>query len=168
MLRAVGARVGRIVGVVSVLLLLAVAPAWAGAGEDQYGGGAGPGDEYGGGSGPGPGSGDGDEYGGGSGPSPGGSGLGSEEPSSRAPRDGGTTPDRSASGGSQASGGASECEDGESTDQGSATPLEDRGNVASIALARTGLDAWLLPLLAGASIGAGTMVAIQRRSRPSS
>ncbi|CAA9489853.1 MAG: hypothetical protein AVDCRST_MAG45-683 [uncultured Solirubrobacterales bacterium] len=58
------------------------------------------------------------------------------------------------------------CGDG-GGDQGSATPLEDAGNVASVALARTGLDAWLLPMLAGASIGAAAVIAVQRRGRPS-
>ena len=51
--------------------------------------------------------------------------------------------------------GGAECANGSGTDQGSATPLEDSGNVASVVLARTGLDSWLVPLLGGASIGAG-------------
>ena len=64
--------------------------------------------------------------------------------------------------------GGAECANGNGNHQGSATPLEDGGNVASVVLARTGLDLWLVPLLGGASIGAGAVIAVQRRSRPSS
>lgn len=168
MLRSHVVRVGQIVGLVVVLSVIGAAPAAAQSQDGEYGCGIDGCEQR---PEPQPG---GDPYGSGiepepaepveSGPAGGSSGGGSApDRSGEAPRanDDGSAAARS----SEGSGGDEECSEGGGGDQGSATPLKDSGNVASIALARTGIDAWLLPLLAGASIGAGAVIATQRRSR---